>query len=197
MSSRKPRFIEAPTSFTVAANSSSASLNNRTERLRDHNMTNTIGRIQNRIVYADDHFFIDNEEVKDINRDLEKENLGELTVRPTAPFLRNFHGLEDDIEGLNIINSPEIQHFASDKAYHRKQFWNDPGVSIPYQPTDEFFDQNGEPLLDELAEEFEGLEHLGVVEQPRTDSQGDGIKFYDTFEDAIRNTEKTPYQKDQ
>lgn len=185
MSSRKPRFLEAPTAFTVGANSSTAKLNNRTTRLQDHDLVNTVGKIQDNLTYADNHFFINNEEVKDINRELEKEGLGELTIRPTAALLRNFHGLDEDIEGLHVINSPEIQHFASDKAYQRKTMWDDPGVSIPYQPTDEFFGPSGDPRLDELAEEFEGLEHLGVVEQPRADSQGDGIAFYDTFEDAI------------
>ncbi len=185
MSSRKPRFLEAPTSFTAGANSSTAKLNNRTTRLQDHNLVNTVGRIQDNLTYADNHFFVNNEEVKDINRKLEKQGLGELTIRPTAALLRNFGGLDEDVEGLNVINSPEIQHFASDKAYQRKSMWNDPGVSIPYQPTDEFFGPNGEPLLDDLAEEFEGMEHLGVVEQPRADSAGDGIKFYDTFSEAI------------
>lgn len=185
MSSRKPRFVEAPTSFAIGANSSSASLNNRSERLRDHKLANVIGRHQNNLQYVDNRLFINRENVKDINRKLEKSNLGELTIRPTASLLRNFHGLGEDIEGLNVVNPPEIQHFASDKAYQRKSLWNDPGAVIPYQPTDEFFDHEGRPLFDELGNEFEGLEHLGVVEQPRADSQGNGINFYDSFEDAL------------
>lgn len=196
MSSNKPDFLKAPTAFTIGAKNEFSSLNNRTERLRDHNLANVLGKKQHKLRYADNELFIDQESVKDINRTLEKNDLGELTIRPTASLLKVFHGLGEDIDGLHVINPPEVQYFASDKAHQRKQFWEDPGAVIPYQPTDEYLNQEDEADLETLAEDFEGLEHLGVVEQPRADSQGDGIEFYDSFEDALEEYRKNGLPKE-
>lgn len=175
--------------FSIAANNKKAKLNNRNEFLREKGLANVLDNKKDSFDVKDDRLFVSGFNIRDINRELEKENLGELTILPTAAFVRGMGNEYHDLDSteLNVMNPGRVPYFAGDKGIQHQTFWNSTEAVGHYQPTNAYTGKsNG---LEELEEDLEFFKDVPMIEQPRTDSGGNGIRFFDNYEELISTYE--------
>lgn len=188
--------FEAPTGFAIAANSATASLNDRKELLDDLDLLNRVGRKQDDITLTDDYdLFIGGMRLTEINATLEQQGAGELTLMPTSTF-RTKMGATYSALGetdVKLINPAPVPRLFSDKAMQYWELYNAALPVPPWQPLDHYIRSESD-LGDALRRDF--IVGAPLVVKARSSTHGKGIWFYpggitDFTEDWSRQTAPT------
>jgi len=170
--------FDAPTGFAVAANSATATLNDRKECLAALGMLNRIGLKQDSItVTGGDTVAIGGVGLAELNERLRERGAGELTLLPTAAFRRAIGRTYATLSetDLRLINPSPVPRVLGDKALQYWELYETPLAVPPWQPVDAYV-ESGRPALDALGAAF--LDGAPLVLKARSSTHGNGIWFY-------------------
>jgi len=170
--------FDAPTGFAIAANSATATLNNRKECLTALGVLNRVGLKQDGIAVSESGTVsIGGTDLAELNAQLRAQGAGELTLLPTATFRRAFGRayLSLSATDLKLVNPAPIPGLLGDKAMQYWELYETPVAVPPWQPLDAYVEA-GRPMFDPLRAAF--IDGAPLVLKARNSTHGDGVWFY-------------------